>query len=162
MVEGLDKRKEEKDLEGTSQQRRAASMRAQKKEVACGKKIPEWREGGTRTSPSPSSPSPSFPIAACACRKNIKARNERTDVSRPPPPVCTHVKTQLTSRTSVPYPSATFPHLQFSDRGGSVGITVMPIPSRKENVHVSLFAAISSFHIYGFKNPFSHGGTLTT
>ena len=35
MVEGLDKRKEEKDLEGTSQQRRAASMRAQKKGVAC-------------------------------------------------------------------------------------------------------------------------------
>ena len=143
-------------------------MRAKNKEVACGKKIPEWREGrregGTRTSPSPSSPSPSFPIAARACRKNIKARNERTDVSRPPPAAAgMHAcQTQLASRTSVPYPSATFPHLQFSDRGGSVGITVMPIPSRKENVHVSLFAAILSFHIYGFKNPFSHGGTLTT
>ena len=160
MVEGLDKGKNRKRKVQVNNDGPLLYVR-KKREVACGKKIPEW--DGTRTSPSPSSSSPSFPIAMRACRKNIKARNERTDVSRPPPPpVCTHVKTQLASRTSVPFPSATFPHLQFSDRGGSVGITVMPIPSRKENVHVSPFAAILSFHIYGSKHPFSHGGTDTT
>ena len=48
MVEGLDKRKEEKDLEGTSQQRLAASMSAQKKKkLLVGRKFQSGgREGG--------------------------------------------------------------------------------------------------------------------
>ena len=133
-----------------------------KKKVARGKKIPERRERGTKAR-GLLRRRRRFQLQCARVAKTLRRETSEPTCRgrRPPPPVCTHVKTQLASRTSVPYPSATFPHLQFSDRGGSVGITVMPIPSRKENVHVS-FAAILSFHIYGFKNPFSHGGTLTT
>ena len=139
-------------------------MRANKKNLLVGRKFQSGgREAGGLLRRRPRRRR-RFQLQRARVTKTLRREtSELTDVSRPPPPpVCTHVKTQLVSCTSVPYPSATFPHLQFSDRGGSVGITVMPIPSRKENVHVSLFAAILSFHIYGFKNPFSHGGTLTT
>ena len=68
MVEGLDKRKEEKDLEGTSQQRRAASMRAQKKRSCLweeNSRVEGGREGGRHED---------FSVAVVAVVSNCSAR----------------------------------------------------------------------------------------
>ena len=94
MVEGLDKRKEEKDLEGTSQQRRAASMRAQKKEVACGKKIPEWREGRREARGLLRRRRRRFQLQRARVAKTLRRETSEPTCRgrRPPPPVCTHVK----------------------------------------------------------------------